>query len=477
MIGVCLVWLLMTFVATMAADEGGEEMIFFGEKLSWEEFGARKTRIEEVTSKGKWVDSWKRIPHYRPLYTTVCHGVDPYKYNSCTDSQGMLGFFYSWLPDPPQKYHQFEPQQVCKMMQGRNILIVGDSLSEQFMTSFISGMLAHTVPSSRQKKASQGDVDAIYDRCKAYPCTMKHVFCENTWKIKCGSGGGSEYPPFHISFKFTKHLDLRVERDDMSVDAISWVEHIGRVNASLVIINTGAHKHENSSGFLTEGLDLARKLYPGNVSYIYRNSVPGHANCTELFSHRPLREEQDLTHYRPDSYFNWREFHPLNEKIKGILARDYPDIAYLDVYTSGALRADSHPGWHGAKDPDCLHYCQPGPIDTWVQLFYEAMVVLTDQEPPPFTDHEDRGLVPTRISQMETGEIVKHSRFTSRWLFYIANGTKHAISDLTGFLSVADGREFSDVKPSNSWVLLDYPTGRPLHTDENGARIVEEDEY
>ena len=468
-----VLWLIGLFlylcVVGGTEDGNGDGTTFLGQKMSWEEFDLRKAKIAEMASNGRWVDSWKRIPHYRPLYTTVCHSVDPYKYNTCTDSNGMLGFFFSWLPNPPHKYHQFEPWNMCRIMNGRNILIVGDSLSEQFMTSFISGMLAHTV----QKKASQGDVDALYDRCKAYPCTMRHVFCENTWEIKCGY----DYPPFHISFKFTKHLDLRVEKEDMSKDEIPWTTHIGRVNASLVIINTGAHKHENSSGFLTEGLDLAKKMYPGNVSYIYRNSVPGHANCSELFSKPPLRREQDLEHYHPDSYFNWREFRPLNDKIRDILARDYRDVLYLDVYSSGVLRADSHPGWHGARDPDCLHYCQPGPIDTWVQLFYDAMVVITGHEPDPFEDHRDRGLVPTRIMQMDEGEIVKHNRFPSKWLFYIANGTKHAISDLTGFLSVADGREFSDVKAKNSQVLLDYPTGRPIRTDQDGMRIVEEDEY
>ena len=45
------------------------------------------------------------------------------------------------------------------------------------------------------------------------------------------------------------------------------------------------------------------------------------------------------------------------------------------------MRPDGHPGEHygekwqgGAKD--CVHWCMPGPVDTWSEIF---MAVLRDQ--------------------------------------------------------------------------------------------------
>jgi hypothetical protein len=48
-----------------------------------------------------------------------------------------------------------------------------------------------------------------------------------------------------------------------------------------------------------------------------------------------------------------------------------PSVHVLDVYHATALRVDSHPQFkYGNRQrQDCLHYCLPGPIDAWVELF------------------------------------------------------------------------------------------------------------
>ncbi len=45
-------------------------------------------------------------------------------------------------------------------------------------------------------------------------------------------------------------------------------------------------------------------------------------------------------------------------------------VLYLDVVTATARRADSH--------ADGLHYCLPGPPDTWVTLLFNALVLIDD---------------------------------------------------------------------------------------------------
>jgi hypothetical protein len=59
--------------------------------------------------------------------------------------------------------------------------------------------------------------------------------------------------------------------------------------------------------------------------------------------------------------FNWGAIYKLNFIIKDMLAKYFPQVIYLDVERSTALRRDGH-----MSGEDCLHYCIPGPIDNWV---------------------------------------------------------------------------------------------------------------
>jgi len=44
---------------------------------------------------------------------------------------------------------------------------------------------------------------------------------------------------------------------------------------------------------------------------------------------------------------------------------------FMDVEYQTSLRPDGHFGWMEGKY-DCLHYCAPGPMDTWVQMLFNA---------------------------------------------------------------------------------------------------------
>ena len=49
-----------------------------------------------------------------------------------------------------------------------------------------------------------------------------------------------------------------------------------------------------------------------------------------------------------------------------------PRWALLDAYTPTVLRADMH-----GRKGDGLHYCIPGPLDHWVSLLYNMLLVET----------------------------------------------------------------------------------------------------
>ncbi len=65
---------------------------------------------------------------------------------------------------------------------------------------------------------------------------------------------------------------------------------------------------------------------------------------------------------------NWHKFHAQNQVIREFLLTHYPMVVQIDIKTPTVLRVDSH--------MDGMHYCIPGPIDTWVKLMYNALQIV-----------------------------------------------------------------------------------------------------
>ena len=135
-----------------------------------------------------------------------------------------------------------------------------------------------------------------------------------------------------------------------------------------LILSRGAHYEDISSLLTTLNTTLAymTDTYP-SMQIIYRNTVPGHLNIAgEDRYGPPLYEAQNMT----DLPYHWGDFFLQNHPVKDFLDEFYPQIIYLDVYTSTVLRRDSH------CVNDGLHYCIPGPIDEWVVLLYNVLHLL-----------------------------------------------------------------------------------------------------
>lgn len=73
----------------------------------------------------------------------------------------------------------------------------------------------------------------------------------------------------------------------------------------------------------------------------------------------------------PASY-HWPRFRQENLRVEGVFLADGWHL--LDAYTPTVLRSDSHIGGH-----DCLHYCVPGPADTWVVMLYNMLAARAEE--------------------------------------------------------------------------------------------------
>ena len=163
-----------------------------------------------------------------------------------------------------------------------------------------------------------------------------------------------------------------------------WQTLIGKHNISLLVLNRGPHWMNETVVLrdLRETLTAVFQAHGPNISVIYRTAVPGHTGCGRFFDSPP-----QLPRLEPEAGsdpaaaptvqqtpYHWQQISEQNKAIASMLASDFPQVVLLDVHRSTVLRADSHrePPW------DCLHYCIPGPIDSWVELLFSQLAVLSE---------------------------------------------------------------------------------------------------
>ena len=102
----------------------------------------------------------------------------------------------------------------------------------------------------------------------------------------------------------------------------------------------------------------------------------GHLNCSE--SNGP--EMRFLKISLPFG-LHWAEVEGQNFLAKQVV--EARGGVYFDIETMTKLRYDGHLGFrlHGKNgDEDCLHYCQPGVIDTWVQIWFNVLTRVYDEK-------------------------------------------------------------------------------------------------
>lgn len=99
--------------------------------------------------------------------------------------------------------------------------------------------------------------------------------------------------------------------------------------------------------------------------------VAGHVRCVN---------DSTLEHKEQD--FNTMEWgdHWTDMEGQNYMAREVIEsfgAVYMDVATMTNFRADGHMGTRDRgkeSESDCVHYCEPGPIDTWVQVLYNILL-------------------------------------------------------------------------------------------------------
>jgi len=255
----------------------------------------------------------------------------------------------------------FDRDRMCTLLDGHRILLLGDSITDEFFYSLASALIQ-----SRSCRSSKGFMDGFHTVFE-FGGNISYQLLD-TAAFQCGQA--SVYVVRHDHFLISDFGDkyTATTHAQESLYGAGWHYLLEKLDIDLIIANRGVHFVPNDI-VLTElehTLSYLRQHH-GRVSTIYRSSAPGHKDFDEVRYSAPLSSEAEAQL----DLFSWDKLKLQNSLIRQLLRNSFNEVLYLDVYPSSVLRHDGH------TSEDGLHYCIPGPIDNWVVLFYNLLSQLS----------------------------------------------------------------------------------------------------
>lgn len=265
----------------------------------------------------------------------------------------MLKQKYHWaVPDSTcdAPYEQFDKTKILSFLKGKNLFVIGDSVSEQFYATLMSSLLS----SEKCEVCTHfchGD-DVMEVRGVDNELLMKTISIRNDafWYDHWRDDTNMGYTHYQ------HHQQIRRQLTDLD-----FYTPLVKNDISFVIFNTGAHYRPNDK--LLEAINCSLTFlfenHP-NLSVVFRSTTAGHSEWKDMLLSEPLTQLPKV-----HESWHWSKFQDQNKLVETFLTTHFPQVLQLDVYAMTLLRADMH--------CDGLHYCLPGPINEWVIYLYNSL--------------------------------------------------------------------------------------------------------
>lgn len=255
---------------------------------------------------------------------------------------------HEWISNPicRSPTRRFSAPSFCSLLDGRNVLVVGDSISSHAFASWVNLLLSRLglscSPESNPLKPGSHVQSSRIGRC------------------------GNVTMTFVRNDRLSLATEAAPDADKQVFIETPWINQLD--NISVLILNRGAH-YENDTKVLSDldaTLTHLRERHPG-VRVLWRNTPHGHLDWK---SHVGLHEKvlDKPPELAPTHAFHYALFRRQNEAVRAFLAARFPHVLYLDVFTMTVLRADNH--------FDALHICAPGVADVWLEMIYNVLLLL-----------------------------------------------------------------------------------------------------
>ena len=292
--------------------------------------------------------------------------------------------YYDWEPSdcllqPVQR------DTACAALSGRQVVFVGDSTTAQFFTSTIM-LLEGSSGFGVDFKSGGNDIrmhPTVMTDITASACndTVRLNFVRNdllTW----GNSGHEDT----ATRKCNKKLKLNpfVARASMHADFLVLGTGL-HVPASLPRVRSGTPQAARDTFFAQSMNHTLSRLTATRLAHGFSAKsvvlvgpgipVPG---CSRYVRPIPLVDAvgaaRELSAWSDD----WHELYRINEVARWVASE--VGTGFIDVAPLSAQRPDAAMARHVGNvmpeggSEDCVHYCQPGPVDTWVQLWYNYVL-------------------------------------------------------------------------------------------------------
>ena len=297
-------------------------------------------------------------------------------------SSDVMKYEWNVQPDMCSGFDVLQPfslDRLCSIMEHSsitggygNIMIVGDSMSEQFSRHLLNLMFAgHHQNMTYKKCGFHGDPVIM-------PCSES--------ALNTTPGHDTAEKLVLVYTKRNDYLTLDLDRDKsgeaLGLKIFPWVDVIASANISLLVLNRGAHYVEDAVliSELNTTLSYLQSNHP-EVSILWRTTPYGHLDFAGHEISPPLSFP-----LRPDQLqkYNYESFERQNQLVVSLLQEHYPEVLVLDVFPSTVLRQDSH------INP--LHYCTPSHLNNWVIMFYNILRLVSEFSSSAFSVSNSYGL-------------------------------------------------------------------------------------
>ncbi|CAO3576628.1 unnamed protein product [Absidia cylindrospora] len=301
---------------------------------------------------GQWIPSNSNplIRHVQdPLYATC----DKRFYKTHASTLPRPETQYEWQPSGGggdektclRALPKPSPQQWCRVLNGRHILLVGDLMQYQLHELFLDYLRDGPTVCFGELNCKDHTICADLDSRLRY--LRNDVLADNRLHDNHhGTPSGSIVAwPFVASNILKTYPILVLNRSPIAEDDNTFITS------------------------LIQTLAYIRRTAP-NMLIVYRSSGIGHPYCDDATDHGPLKKPltDDEKKHLP---FGWAELERRNAMARVIV--EEAGGVFVDLAALTDTRPDGHVGGH-----DCLRYCIPGPLDTWLDILYQVFATLAD---------------------------------------------------------------------------------------------------
>ena len=355
--------------------------------------------IDIISYRGEWKYQENKI--YPKNQCKLNYFTD----DECSDANIMKskGWKYSWklrsnMNIQEKNYieniynNTFSTKKLCQFFNGTNLLLVGDSITEELYMSLLNYITrsqdfdmnnsnttmnnSNTTMNNSNTTMNNSNTTMNNITTICYPCLDKKTTdCYITYQlINCNIYNILNFKIIRV--RNDRFLLTNITYKDKSFFEYSWIEYLN--NTSIMIVNRGAH-YENNIKLINDITNTINYItnYYSNILIIWRNTAIGF-NEDDYISTRykePLNHTQQQTHINHINLpYHWSEFKIQNNLIKKLINNNFLNwnILYWDIFHLTSYRSDSH--------KDGLHYCLSGfsPIDSWTEIFSYIINIFID---------------------------------------------------------------------------------------------------